>query len=102
MHALLCRSWRNRVKGRESYDFVWYVGRGIRLDLAHLEQRMLQSGHYEGWHYEGWHYEGSAPISEKILHELLRKKTDLRKDCTFPASSASLSNTTALASTKAP
>ena len=24
MHALLCRRWRNRVKGRDWYDFVWY------------------------------------------------------------------------------
>ena len=45
MHALLCRSWKTRVKGRDWYDFVWYVGRGTELDLSHLEIRMRQSGH---------------------------------------------------------
>lgn len=47
MHALLCRHWGERVKGRDWYDFVWYVGRGIRLDLKHLEHRMRQTGHYQ-------------------------------------------------------
>ena len=46
MHALLCRGWRSRVKGRDWYDLVWYVGRGTELDLTHLEVRMRQSGHY--------------------------------------------------------
>lgn len=45
MHALLCRNWGGRVKGRDWYDFVWYVGRGIPLDIIHLEARMRQSGH---------------------------------------------------------
>ena len=48
MHALLCRRWRSRVKGRDWYDFVWYVDRGTELDLPHIEARMRQSGHYEG------------------------------------------------------
>jgi len=46
MHALVCRGWKDRVKGRDWYDFVWYVGRGMELDLHHLEIRMRQSGHY--------------------------------------------------------
>jgi hypothetical protein len=32
------------VKGRDFYDFLWYVGRRIQLNLAHLEARMRQSG----------------------------------------------------------
>ncbi|HPA41388.1 MAG TPA: nucleotidyl transferase AbiEii/AbiGii toxin family protein, partial [Candidatus Hydrogenedentes bacterium] len=27
MHALLCRKWGGRVKGRDWYDFVWYAAR---------------------------------------------------------------------------
>ena len=46
MHAVLCRRWGTRVKGRDWYDLVWYVGRGTALDLKHLEARMRQSGHY--------------------------------------------------------
>jgi Nucleotidyl transferase AbiEii toxin, Type IV TA system len=44
LHAMLCRTWKSRVKGRNFYDFLWYVGRGIALNLAHLEARMRQSG----------------------------------------------------------
>ena len=45
MHAVLCRQWGTRSKGRDWYDLVWYVGRGTVLDLGHLEARMRQSGH---------------------------------------------------------
>ena len=45
MHALLCRGWKARVKGRDWYDFVWYVARDTPLNLAHLDARMRQSGH---------------------------------------------------------
>lgn len=45
MHAILCRSWGNRVKGRDWYDLVWYVGRHQPLSLKHLESRMRQTSH---------------------------------------------------------
>ncbi|MDD4202193.1 MAG: nucleotidyl transferase AbiEii/AbiGii toxin family protein [Candidatus Omnitrophica bacterium] len=45
MHAILCRSWSNRVKGRDWYDLVWYIARGESLSLKHLYMRMKQSGH---------------------------------------------------------
>ena len=44
LHAVLCRNWKHRVKGRDFYDLVWYVGRRVPLNLAHLEARMRQSG----------------------------------------------------------
>ena len=48
MHALLFRTWKNRVKGRDWYDFVWYAANHPQLNLAHLEQRMRQTGHWGG------------------------------------------------------
>ena len=44
LHALLFRDWKNRVKGRDFYDFVWYVGRDVPVNLRHLEARIAQSG----------------------------------------------------------
>lgn len=44
MHALLCRKWKQRVKGRDWYDLVWYVAHHPVLHLSHLEQRLRQSG----------------------------------------------------------
>ena len=46
LHAVLCRKWRNRVKGRDWYDLAWYVGRQTPVHLSHLEKRMRQSGDY--------------------------------------------------------
>jgi len=48
MHAILCRRWKNRVKGRDWYDLVWYAARHPELHLSHLEQRMRQSGDWKG------------------------------------------------------
>jgi len=48
MHALLCRKWKNRVKGRDWYDFAWYISHYPQLKIAHLEKRMRQTGHYTG------------------------------------------------------
>ncbi len=47
IHAILCRQWKNRVKGRDWYDLVWYVANYPRLHLSHLEERMRQSGHWQ-------------------------------------------------------
>lgn len=40
MHALVFRAWKNRVKGRDWYDFEWYVRNGIKLDFIHLQERI--------------------------------------------------------------
>ncbi len=41
MHALVFRKWGHRVKGRDWYDFEWYVRNGIPLDFDHFAQRAL-------------------------------------------------------------
>lgn len=46
LHAILQRNWKERVKGRDFYDFCWYVASGVTCHMAHLEQRLRQSG---GW-----------------------------------------------------
>ena len=46
VHALLCRQWKSRVKGRDWYDLVWFCGHYPDLHLAHLEARLAQSGHW--------------------------------------------------------
>ena len=48
MHALLFRKWKNRVKGRDWYDLIWYAANHPQLNLKHLEQRMRQTGHWSG------------------------------------------------------
>ncbi len=47
MHAVLCRNWKNRVKGRDWFDFEWYVKQNAKLNLEHLQERMYESGHLQ-------------------------------------------------------
>jgi predicted nucleotidyltransferase component of viral defense system len=39
MHALTFRAWKNRIKGRDWYDFEWYVRNRVALDFEHLRVR---------------------------------------------------------------
>lgn len=39
MHALVYRAWKNRVKGRDWYDFEWYIRNRIPLNFKHLQER---------------------------------------------------------------
>lgn len=66
MHALLCRRWKTRVKGRDWYDFVWFVANHPQLHLAHLRERMVQSGHWP----EG------EPLTEGAFRKSLREIID--------------------------
>lgn len=47
MHALVYRAWKNRVKGRDWYDFEWYIRHNIPLNFTHLQERALQLNHEE-------------------------------------------------------
>ena len=40
MHALAFRNWKTRVKGRDWYDFEWYVRWRVPLDFEHLQERI--------------------------------------------------------------
>ena len=65
LHALLFRKWKNRVKGRDWFDFEWYVRHGVPLHLAHLEQRARQSGDWTG-----------TTMQAADLQHLLRQRID--------------------------
>jgi len=42
MHALLYRKWKARTKGRDWYDFEWYIRKGVPLGMTHFNSRMRQ------------------------------------------------------------
>ena len=44
IHAVLCRAWKSRIKGRDLYDYVFYLSRGSAVNQKHLQARLLQSG----------------------------------------------------------
>ncbi|MBK0370090.1 nucleotidyl transferase AbiEii/AbiGii toxin family protein [Flavobacterium agrisoli] len=63
MHALLFRKWKNRVKGRDWYDFEWYIKKGIPLDLHHFTQRAKDTGDWT-----------EAELAKEDILILLREK----------------------------
>lgn len=61
LHAVLFRSWRTRVKGRDWYDLAWYAGKYPKYSLQHLENRARQSGDYTQ----------NQPLTASLVQELL-------------------------------
>lgn len=44
LHAVICRAWRDRVKGRDLYDYVFYLSQNATVNLPHLNARLVDSG----------------------------------------------------------
>jgi len=66
IHAVLCRRWKRRTKGRDWYDLIWYVSRGTKVNLVHLEKRMKQTGDLED----------NQSLTRECLMDLLEKAVD--------------------------
>jgi predicted nucleotidyltransferase component of viral defense system len=62
LHALLCRPY---VKGRDWYDFTWYVAHGIQVNYTLLENALKQLGPWQNQ---------SLQINKKWLTDNLREK----------------------------
>lgn len=44
IHAILCRGWQNRVKGRDLYDYIFFLSKNIKCNALHLKERLKDSG----------------------------------------------------------
>ena len=65
MHALLCRTIRTNIKGRDWYDLIWFVKNNIPCDLHYLKNKMLQTGHIDF----------SEAFTKEKLVEMISKKS---------------------------
>ena len=45
IHAVICRAWQSRIKGRDLYDYVFYLSRGAAVNQRHLRERLIDSGY---------------------------------------------------------
>jgi len=63
----LFRNWKNRVKGRDWYDFEWYVKRSTSLNLNHLTIRAKESGNLQGNEF----------FTKELFLEVLHEKIDI-------------------------
>ena len=66
LHALLYRNWKNRVKGRDWYDFEWYIRHAHPISLKHFLARAQQTGAFDG----------VETLTIEMLHEALHMRVD--------------------------
>ena len=45
IHAVICRAWQSRIKGRDLYDYVFYLSRNTAVNQKHLQARLIDSGY---------------------------------------------------------
>lgn len=43
LHAVICRAWKTRVKGRDLYDYIFYLSRNVSVNMPHLKARLVDS-----------------------------------------------------------
>ena len=43
IHACLCRNWQSRVKGRDFYDYVFFLSIGAKVNMQNLKAKLVQS-----------------------------------------------------------
>lgn len=48
IHACLCRNWKSRVKGRDFYDYVFFLSIGAKVNLQNLKAKLAQSKFIDG------------------------------------------------------
>lgn len=72
IHAILCRNWSSRPKGRDWYDLIWYISHGYKLDLTHLSARLKQSCDWQV--KEGVKFE--EEITENLVLQLLKSRIE--------------------------
>lgn len=66
IHAVIARSWKNRVKGRDLYDYVYYLSLNTKVNLKHLEERLKQTKTIEQ----------NTDLTRSLLIELLDDRFD--------------------------
>lgn len=43
IHAVLCRGWNNRVKGRDLYDYIFYLSKNASVNIELVKQKLMES-----------------------------------------------------------
>ena len=45
IHAVICRGWQSRIKGRDLYDYIFYLSKAVAVNQRHLRARLIDSGY---------------------------------------------------------
>jgi len=64
IHAILCRSWNYRTKGRDLYDYIFYLSKETRVNIELVKEKLIASNALKR----------SDEFNIDILREMLNKK----------------------------
>ena len=48
IHAILCRNWNYRTKGRDLYDYIFYLSKNISVNLELVKEKLIDSSVLKG------------------------------------------------------
>ena len=43
IHAILCRNWNYRTKGRDLYDYIFYLSKNISVNIELIREKLIDS-----------------------------------------------------------
>lgn len=64
IHAILCRGWNNRVKGRDLYDYIFFLSNETKVNIELIKNKLIESNYIEK----------NSPFNIEILKRLLINK----------------------------
>jgi predicted nucleotidyltransferase component of viral defense system len=64
--AVLSRNWKSRVKGRDFYDYIYFLSMDVIVNIKHLKERLIQSKYIES----------TFELNKESLITLLNKRFD--------------------------
>lgn len=45
IHAILCRNWQKRTKGRDLYDYIFFLSKGAKVNMELVKNKLLESNY---------------------------------------------------------
>lgn len=67
IHAILCRNWKTRIKGRDLYDYIFFIANNTKVNLELLKNKLIASKYIDT----------NSKFDINILKELLIKKFEI-------------------------
>lgn len=64
IHAILCRNWSVRTKGRDLYDYIFFLANNTSVNLELIKNKLLNSNYING----------NDEFNIEVLKKLLNKK----------------------------
>ena len=47
IHAILCRGWKTRTKGRDLYDYIFFLANDTKVNLELLKNKLIESNYID-------------------------------------------------------